>query len=192
MEKSDPISAGAFVESRQSLASAHGNTAFLFSPSITADPDSIGSGGCATGKDAETGIAAEGLGEDCKAFGRSGIATIPGSRVGEGRQDLEATEGSLSNSSPSQTASASVAPYRHQAEPRQIPPPEAVNMSSTVESLICELDHAIVACSGKPYVSSSSSEALLVLRESLESRRQDRDFDSMRIRRTKNGLSLPS
>ena len=61
---------------------------------------------------------------------------------------------------------------------------------SSVASLISELDIAISACVGR--VSSSSSDGLVLLRQSLEDRLDEKYFEKLHIRRTRSGLSLPS
>ena len=66
------------------------------------------------------------------------------------------------------------------------------NMSSTVESLISELDLAISACVGRDHSSSESSDALESLRTQVQSRATDIDFDTTSIRRITSGLALPS
>ena len=64
-------------------------------------------------------------------------------------------------------------------------------VQSRVASLIPELDFAITSLAGQT-ASSSSSEALISLRQELENRQNQRDFGQVQIRRITAGLSLPS
>ena len=64
-------------------------------------------------------------------------------------------------------------------------------MSSTVESLISELDLAISACVGQDLSSTESSDALEALKGQVQRRSADVDFDGTSLRRITGGLSLP-
>ena len=105
----------------------------------------------------------------------------------EGRPAPTAAATDCAERSQAPTCAEAVAPDRHSAVQGETHSTMPVGMSSTGESLISELDNAIIACTAQSY-SSDSSSALIEVRSSVEQRRQEPGIEHVHIRQITAGF----